>query len=198
MNKSLTFYEWSTRALNIVLSLLLLVPMILVCLPLMVLIRLESPGSPLFFQERLGRFQRPFTLVKLRTMSQDTEQRGSHEVSLSQVTRVGGFLRRMKLDELPQTWNVVTGSMNFVGPRPCLPSQVELISERSKKGVFEVRPGITGLAQLKGVDMSTPLELAEMDQRYVTERSLWGDMKMVYRTATGSGTGDAISRKNAD
>lgn len=194
----MTCYEQTTRAMNICVALLLLAPMMLVCLPLVVLIRLESPGSPLFLQERVGRFQRPFTLVKLRTMAQDTEQLGSHEVSAAQLTRVGGFLRKTKLDELPQIWNVVKGDMNFVGPRPCLPNQVQLISERSKRGVFAVRPGITGLAQLEGLDMSTPIKLAEVDQKYVSARSLLGDMNMLLRTALGQGRGDALNSKNAD
>src|SRR6185503_10926322 len=119
-------------------------------------IRLESPGAAIFAQRRIGRRGAPFTCYKLRTMNENTIQRPTHEVGASAVTSVGRFLRRWKLDELPQLYNVLRGEMSLVGPRPCLPSQSELIEARLQKGALDVRPGITGLAQVQGIDMSEP------------------------------------------
>src|SRR5690554_7462025 len=106
----------------------------------LMLVGFLDTGSPLFLQQRVGRHQKLFTLVKFRTMRKDTEHTASHLVDASAVTPIGRFLRRVKLDELPQLWNVLKGEMSLVGPRPCLPSQVRLIAEREKLGVFAVRP----------------------------------------------------------
>lgn len=180
------------RLTDIILALLLFVPAVLVCIPALVMIWLENRGNPLFCQKRVGKDKRPFTLFKLRTMAIDTEDRASHEVSAAQITRTGNFLRRTKLDELPQVINVLAGNMSFVGPRPCLPSQSELITERDKRSVFSIRPGITGPAQLAGVDMSTPEILARADAAYLTSQSFWGDIRLIAQTATGGGRGDAV------
>src|SRR5215469_1490888 len=107
-------------------------------------------GSPLFRQARVGRHQKPFVLVKFRTMKPGTASVASHLVDVTSITRWGRFLRQTKLDELPQLWNVLKGEMSLVGPRPCLFNQEELIRERAQRGVFEARPGITGLAQIRG------------------------------------------------
>ena len=111
-----------------------------------------------------------------------TRQRATHEISPSAVTSVGSKLRAFKFDELPQLWNVLVGEMSLVGPRPCLPNQVQLIAERRKRNVFAVRPGITGLAQVQGVDMSDPERLAEIDQTYVHTRSLGMDLQLLVKT----------------
>lgn len=149
-------------------------------------------GAPLFKQERVGRYQKPFTLVKFRTMRPDTASVATHLADASAVTKLGHFLRRSKLDELPQLWNVVKGEMSLVGPRPCLFSQTELIDERVSRGVFNARPGITGLAQVNGVDMSTPRLLAEMDALMLKEMSLRSYFVFIFKTVTGSGSGDRI------
>lgn len=164
----------------------------LVCLPCLLAIRVESSGNPLFVQQRVGKGQKGFFLFKLRTMSNDTEQRASHEISSSKITRVGRFLRRTKIDEFPQVINVLKGDMSFVGPRPCLPSQSELIEARQALGVFDIRPGITGPAQIAGIDMSTPEKLARADADYMKNRSFLGDLKLMVLTAKGSGSGDAV------
>ncbi len=166
-------------------------PVIVISIPCLIAIRLESSGAPLFMQTRVGKGQRPFTLLKMRTMTKDTESLGSHEVSVSQITQLGHFIRRTKLDELPQVWNVLLGQMSFVGPRPCLPNQLELVTERMARGVFNVRPGVTGPAQLAGIDMSTPQRLAEADAAYIANRTILGDLKLLMITATGKGKGDA-------
>lgn len=175
------------------LALLLLGPAVFLCIPAMVAIRIESRGNPLFLQTRVGRNQKPFTLFKLRTMAQGTGDRGSHEVSAAQVTRIGRLLRRTKIDELPQIINVLIGNMSFVGPRPCLPNQSELITAREALDVFSVLPGITGPAQLSGIDMSTPRELAKADAEYISKRSLRMDLRLIWQTATGGGRGDAVN-----
>src|SRR5690606_27450560 len=131
------------------------------------LVGLFDTGSPIFRQERVGRYRKPFVLVKFRTMKKNTASVASHLADASAVTPFGGFLRKTKLDELPQLWNVLKGEMSLVGPRPCLPNQYELIRERQLRGVFGVRPGITGLAQIQGVDMSAPVLLAEIDAQMV-------------------------------
>ena len=107
--------------------------------------------SPLFQQERVGKNQRSFTLVKFRTMRPDTASVASHLADASAITPFGRFLRRTKLDELPQLWNVLRGDMSLVGPRPCLFNQQDLIVERAARGVFSAQPGITGLAQIQGL-----------------------------------------------
>ncbi|GGB08318.1 lipid carrier--UDP-N-acetylgalactosaminyltransferase [Brucella endophytica] len=180
------------RVFDIVLALLLALPALLLCLACIFAIRMERSGPAVFRQVRVGRNQRPFTLYKLRTMSQGTGDRASHEVTASQITRSGHFLRRTKLDELPQLVNVLRGDMSFVGPRPCLPSQTELVAERQKHGVFNVRPGITGLAQLRGIDMSTPVKLAEVDGQYAAHITLGQDLRHIIDTALGRGSGDAV------
>ena len=178
------------RILDIVLALLLLPLALAISIPVMIAIRIESPGSPLFLQKRVGRGKRLFTLWKLRSMEVGVAQVGSHDCSPARITRIGGFIRRTKIDELPQMVNVLVGDLSFVGPRPCLPNQSELIAEREARGVFDIRPGITGPAQLAGINMSTPRLLAETDARYIKERTLLGDMILIILTATGRGWGD--------
>lgn len=148
---------------------------------------------PLFRQERLGRGQQSFILWKLRTMRPETASVASHLVDVSSVTPIGRFLRRTKLDELPQLWNVLSGDMSFVGPRPGLPNQFELTKARKKFGVYSVRPGITGLSQISGIDMSTPELLAQTDARMIAEMSLKNYFKYIFFTIIGKGGGDRIN-----
>lgn len=158
-----------------------------------VAIRLESPGSPFFVQERLGKDEAVFACYKLRTMRTGTENVASHLVSSSEITRVGGLLRALKLDELPQVINVMQGDMSFVGPRPGLPNDSELTTARRLKGVFAASPGITGLAQVQNIDMSEPRRLAEVDRQYLDTRTLRGDFMLLFETVTGGGRGDAVA-----
>jgi lipopolysaccharide/colanic/teichoic acid biosynthesis glycosyltransferase len=152
-------------------------------------------GSPMFRQERVGCYQKPFILVKFRTMYPDTVSLASHLVDGSAVTRWGAFLRQTKLDELPQLWNVLRGEMSLVGPRPCLFNQTELIAERHNRGVFEARPGITGLAQVMNIDMSTPKLLAETDERMLKELTPLFYFKYIFMTLIGKGLGDTVKMK---
>ena len=183
------------RLLDIVFALIgltLLLPVIL----LLLVIGYFDTGSPLFFQQRLGRFQKPFTLVKFRTMSVGTASVASHLVSGAQITKYGAFLRKTKLDELPQLWNVLTGDMSLVGPRPGLENQLALTAARAAQGVFDARPGITGLAQVSGIDMSTPEKLAEVDKQMLRSLSLKSYLTYIVQTATGKGQGDAAKRED--
>ncbi|WP_462174955.1 sugar transferase [Pseudoalteromonas gelatinilytica] len=156
------------------------------------LVGLFDTGSPLFRQERVGRNQKPFILVKFRTMKVDTASVASHLASASSITPFGSFLRRTKLDELPQLWNVLKGEMSLVGPRPGLFNQHELTLERNKLNVFDVRPGITGLAQVSEIDMSTPAKLAEVDKQMIDSLNIKLYFKLILMTVTGSGSGDRV------
>ncbi|MBD3612133.1 MAG: sugar transferase [Hydrogenovibrio crunogenus] len=156
------------------------------------LIGLFDTGSPLFRQERVGRNQKPFTLVKFRTMKKDTASVASHLANTSSITKFGHFLRRTKLDELPQLWNVLKGEMSLVGPRPGLFNQQELTEARAEQGVFDVRPGITGLAQVNDIDMSTPELLAETDAKMIASLSIKDYFKYIMMTVLGKGSGDRV------
>lgn len=152
-------------------------------------------GLPIFRQERVGRYQKPFTLVKFRTMRPDTATVASHLADASAITPLGAVLRRTKLDELPQLWNVLKGEMSLVGPRPCLLNQTELIRERASLAVFNARPGITGLAQVSNIDMSRPKLLAETDAHMLKELTVTAYFKYIFMTVGGKGSGDAVKLK---
>ncbi len=160
----------------------------------LILIGLFDTGSPVFRQVRVGRNKKPFTLVKFRTMKVDTASVASHLASSSSITKFGHFLRRTKLDELPQLWNVLKGDMSLVGPRPGLFNQEELTEARDHLGVFAVRPGITGLSQVNEIDMSTPERLAESDAKMIAEMSLGNYFKYIFQTVVGKGGGDRVTR----
>ncbi|TYC58053.1 sugar transferase [Marinobacter sp. BW6] len=164
-------------------------------LPLMValfLVGLFDTGSPLFVQERVGRNRKPFKLVKFRTMKKSAASVATHLANASEITRFGSFLRKTKLDELPQLWNVLKGEMSLVGPRPCLFNQDELIDAREQRGVFLVRPGITGLGQVTDIDMSTPELLAETDRKMIEQMSVRSYFQYILQTVTGKGSGDRV------
>lgn len=156
------------------------------------LIGLFDTGSPLFVQVRVGRNKNSFKLVKFRTMSKETVSVASHLASTTSITKLGAFLRKTKLDELPQLWNVLKGEMSLVGPRPNLFNQEELIEERCKRNVYSVRPGITGLAQIQNIDMSTPAKLAKTDSVMIKKMTLKNYFLYIIKTVTGSGSGDAV------
>jgi O-antigen biosynthesis protein WbqP len=119
-------------------------------------------------------------------------QVGTHQISAEAVTPLGRLMRRTKIDELPQIWNLLHGEMSLVGPRPCLPSQQELVDLRTALGVLTVRPGITGLAQVQGVDMSDAERLAQLDAYYVRTRSVRLDVDIIIKTLRGTGSRDYV------
>jgi O-antigen biosynthesis protein WbqP len=181
------------RPLDIGLALLLVPVVVPLLLILGLLVRLTSPGPALFRQVRIGRGGRPFVCLKLRTMYAGTANLPSHAVAIAAVTRAGRRLRASKLDELPQLWNILKGEMSFVGPRPCLPTQIDLIQARRRLGLEELRPGITGVSQIAGVDMRDPDRLAALDASYLLQMSLRRDLGVLARTVCGCGRGDRIA-----
>lgn len=179
------------RIIDIVISffgLLFALPLILT----VALLGFFDTGSPIFIQERVGRNKKPFKLVKFRTMAVETESVASHLASAELITKLGGKLRKTKIDELPQLLNVLKGDMSLVGPRPNLFSQGVLIAERSEQNVYSVRPGVTGLAQINNIDMSTPKLLAKTDRMMIDNLTLKNYFKYILMTLTGGGSGDAI------
>lgn len=171
-----------------IVGLVLLWPvLIMVCF-----VGLFDTGSPIFVQERVGKNRKPFKLLKFRTMSLGTDSVASHLSQTSSITKLGMVLRKTKIDELPQLINVVKGDMSLVGPRPNLFNQEELIEERQALGVYDVLPGITGLAQVNNIDMSTPKLLAETDKQLIDDMTIKNYFRFIVLTAFGKGSGDAV------
>ena len=154
-------------------GLLLLIPIIVFSL-LLVLI---EDGFPLFFkQDRLGFDKKVFKIYKIRTMYNNTPSMGTHDVSDSNYLKTGHILRKLKIDELPQVINFIKGDINLIGPRPGLPNQKELTRCRNKNNIFKIVPGISGLAQVLGYDMSNPSLLAKIDKLYIERKSVKLDL----------------------
>lgn len=147
-----------------------------------ILVQFFSSGPVIFRQTRHGKNGLHFTCYKFRTMKTGTVQVGSHLAPNANITQIGKTLRRTKLDELPQCFNILRREMQFIGPRPCLPSQVELITEREKLGVNNIMPGITGYSQVRQVDMSQPELLAKTDAEYLGMRCIALDIQIVLQT----------------
>lgn len=180
-----------TRIFDILFSfigLLFLSPILFI----LIIIGLFDTGSPIFRQERVGSGKKPFQLMKFRSMHVNAPSVATHLASASSITPFGSFLRKSKLDELPQLWNVLKGDMSLVGPRPNLFNQKELIEERDVRGVYSIKPGITGLSQINKIDMSTPKLLAETDAKMIQELNTFGYIKYIFLTVFGKGFGDRI------
>jgi len=156
------------------------------------IIGLFDTGSPVFKQQRVGKNKKPFTLYKFRTMNVKAQSVATHLANTAEITKFGSFLRKSKLDELPQLINVVLGDMSLVGPRPNLFNQTELIEERDSRGVYNVVPGITGLAQINEIDMSTPKELAIKDAEMLQSLTIADYFKYIFATVGGKGQGDRV------
>tara|TARA_Y100000768_G_scaffold379361_1_gene354987 strand:- start:779 stop:1315 length:537 start_codon:yes stop_codon:yes gene_type:complete len=140
-------------------------------------------GFPIFFiQERVGLDKNTFKIIKVRTLKKNTPSIGTHELKKSNMLKNGKWIRKIKLDEFPQLINVIKGDLNLVGPRPGLVSQETLFKERLLKNIFTVKPGITGLAQILGYDMSDPKKLAEIDEAYIINRSIVLDFLIIAGT----------------
>jgi lipopolysaccharide/colanic/teichoic acid biosynthesis glycosyltransferase len=185
-------YRAFRRGLDLAFAISVIVFFWWVMLGIWIAIKMTSKGPGIFAQRRVGKNGQEFVCLKFRTMKVGTIQVGTHEVSQSSVTPIGALLRRWKLDELPQIWNILRKEITLIGPRPCLPSQAELIELRKKQGVLKLTPGISGLAQVNGIDMSDPVTLVQWDARYLALRSIILDLKICVATAFGRGRGDRI------
>jgi len=155
-------------------------------------------GSAFFFQKRVGKNKKNFTQIKFPTMKKEAPTMPTHLINANLITKSGKIMRRLKLDELPQFYNVLKGDMSIVGYRPCLPCQRELIEEREKRGVFNGLPGITGLAQVNNIDMSDPRQLARYDELMVKNLNVKSYFRFILMTIIGKGFGDRIDSKIKD
>lgn len=159
-----------------------------------VIIGFFDTGSPLFFQERVGRNKKPFLLIKFRSMHKNAPSVATHLADINSITAFGRFLRKSKLDELPQLVNVLLGHMSLVGPRPNLFNQEELLQERGIRRVYFFTPGITGLAQINKIDMSNPRLLAETDAKMIQDFNTLAYFKYIFLTVFGRGFGDRVKK----
>lgn len=172
------------RLVDVLGATLLLVVLLPVLLVLVLVVRLSSPGPAIYWSNRVGRDNRIFRMPKFRSMRTDTPQVATHLLtdSRSFVTPVGDFLRRSSLDELPQLWSILRGDLSFVGPRPALFNQDDLIALRTEAGVHRLTPGLTGWAQINGRDdLSIPVKVG-FDREYLQRQSLAFDARIVWRT----------------
>ena len=178
-------YEFSKRVIDIILSGVALIILSPIFILLAILIKSETEGPILFKQKRIGLNKTHFDILKFRTMRVDTPKDSpTHllENSDQYITKIGKFLRKSSLDELPQIWNIFRGEMSIIGPRPALWNQYDLIEERDKYGANDVPPGLTGWAQINGRD-ELPIDVkAKLDGEYVEKKSLWMDTKCFFLT----------------
>ena len=183
--KEKKIYKKIKRVIDFVLSLLGLIVLSPIYLILIIAIKLDSPGPVLFKQKRIGIHKTYFNILKFRTMKIDTpKDMPTHMLENPEqyITRVGKFLRKTSLDEIPQIINILKGDMSIIGPRPALWNQDDLIAERDKYGANDVMPGLTGLAQISGRDELEIDVKASIDGKYVEEMSLWMDIKCFFGT----------------
>jgi O-antigen biosynthesis protein WbqP len=169
----------------------LLIPIIITA----ILVKLTSKGSALYWSDRVGKDNQLFKMPKFRSMKIDTQAVATHllEDPRSVLTPIGNFLRKSSLDELPQLWPIIKGDMSFVGPRPALFNQDDLIALRTEKGVHDLVPGLTGWAQINGRDeLSIPQKVA-LDVEYVQKRSFWFDIKILWFTFLKVFRSDGVS-----
>ena len=186
INKIIRFYD-------LVISISLAISLSPILLLIYIICFFES-GKPFFIQKRVGKNKKLFNLIKFRTMHIDTPSVASHLVDEKLITPFGKVIRFLKMDELPQLLNVVRGEMSLVGPRPCLPVQTELVKQRQIYNVFSVKPGITGLAQIEGIDMKDPEKLAKIDNHMIASFHQIKYFKYLLLTFYGRGFGDRIKR----
>ena len=191
------FFAASKRFVDLSFAAFVIVGFWWMLLILWLLVRIDSPGPGLFVQRRVGRNGKSFNCWKFRTMQINTLQAGTHEISPAAVTNLGRLLRQTKLDELPQVWNILRNELSLIGPRPCLPVQKQLIKERERYGVLNIKPGISGFAQVNKIDMSDPDTLAKWDLHYVRLQSIELDVSIMMQTAFGRGQGDRVQKKVA-
>jgi lipopolysaccharide/colanic/teichoic acid biosynthesis glycosyltransferase len=170
------------RLIDLIVALIVLVAFAPFLLIITVLLTFQNRGSAFFLQERPGKAQKAFQIIKFKSMNDAKDLQGNLLPDVKRITSVGGFVRKYSLDELPQLVNVLRGDMSLVGPRPCLLNQKKLISERKKRKVFKVKPGITGLAQISKITMKTPTLLAKTDLKMINQMNLSNYFYYVFKT----------------
>ena len=172
-------------------AVVLVLPVVVVALA----VRLTSPGPALYWSDRVGRHNKIFRMPKFRSMRVDTPAVATHMLAdaKSHLTPIGSFLRKSSLDELPQLWSILVGDMSFVGPRPALFNQDDLIALRTQYGVHELVPGLTGWAQVNGRDELPIPDKVKLDAEYLQRRSLWFDIKIIWLTALKVVRRDGVS-----
>ena len=179
------------RILDLALATVAIIFLLPIITLIYILIYFEN-RSPFLYQKRIGKGNSIFILIKFRTMTIGTKSCATHLVDPSKITKLGNILRKTKLDEIPQLFNVIKGDMSLVGPRPCLPSQKELIHLRNQYNLYDFLPGITGLAQIKRIDMSDPILLSETDYRMMSNLSIYKYFYYLIMTFFGKGFGDRV------
>ena len=180
-------YAVAKRSLDIVFSIVFLVALSPLFLILMAIAALDTKSSPVFVQERMGRFNRPFKMLKIRTMSSDAPANvATHKLQGAEgyISRTGRIMRKLSLDELPQLINILKGDMSFVGPRPAVLTETDLLDLRTKNRSCLVRPGLTGWAQVNGRDNVTVAEKARLDAGYVRMLSFRTDVRVLVKTVS--------------
>jgi O-antigen biosynthesis protein WbqP len=183
------------RALDLLLAVIAVVVLTLPLLVIGVLVRLTSRGPALYWSDRVGRHNRIFRMPKFRTMRLHTPAVATHllENPAAYVTPIGGILRRTSLDELPQLWSILKGDMSFVGPRPALFNQNDLIALRTQQGVHELVPGVTGWAQINGRDELSIPDKVQLDAAYLRRHSLAFDLRILGLTLLRVVRGEGVS-----
>ncbi len=177
--------------LVLIVASLLLIPIVLVA----ILVRITSPGPILYWSDRVGRLNKIFKMPKFRSMRVGTPAVATHLLvnPREYLTPIGSFLRKSSLDELPQLWSILVGHMSFVGPRPALFNQYDLIELRTQMGVHNLIPGLTGWAQVNGRDELSISQKVELDTKYLQSQSVWLDIKILFLTFLKVLQNDAIS-----
>jgi len=177
--------------LAMVATIILATPLLLVALA----VKLSSPGPVLYWSDRVGRHNRIFRMPKFRSMRENTPAVATHLLTnpSAYLTPIGSFLRKSSLDELPQVWSILTGWMSFVGPRPALFNQDDLVALRTAAGVHELLPGLTGWAQVNGRDELPIPQKVELDSEYLRRRSLLFDIRILWMTALKVMKRDGVS-----
>lgn len=173
------------RALDLLLAVTLAVSLAVPLLFIFALVRLTSAGPACYWSDRVGKNNKLFKMPKFRSMREGTPEVATSLLTDPEnfLTPVGGFLRRSSLDELPQLWSIIVGDMSFVGPRPALHNQLELIELRTRCGVHKLVPGLTGWAQINGRDELLDTQKVALDKEYLDTHSLWLDAKIIMLTA---------------
>ena len=167
------------------------IPLALVAL----LVKVTSPGPILYWSDRVGRYNRIFRMPKFRSMRVGTPAVATHLLNnpTAHLTPIGSFLRRSSLDELPQVWSILVGDMSFVGPRPALFNQDDLVALRTEAGVHELQPGLTGWAQVNGRDELPIPQKVALDVEYLRRQSFWFDLRIIWLTALKVVRSDGVS-----